>query len=104
MIFAAALMEDGWSSGNVKRAAAEAIFHVDEHVGEIAAIDRNVLHLIYALAGRILAHIDLRRLGSCAVELNGAAYRGNRRGINGSSCRRCRRLFRSGAGGLLLFF
>ena len=38
--------------------------------------------IVGALAGRVLAHVDLRRLGSRAVELHGAAHAGHGRGIN----------------------
>src|ERR1700722_1286688 len=103
VILAAALVEHGWGRGNIKRAAAEAILHVHEYVGEIPAIDDNVFCLVHTFAGRALAHIDLRRLGSSAVEFYGAAHGGNGGRIDRSRRRRRRWLFRRRAGRLLFF-
>ena len=59
MILAALLVEHDRVFGDVKSAAAKAVLHVDEHVGEITAVDDDVLGFIRAFAARILAHVDL---------------------------------------------
>src|SRR5580700_5223758 len=87
MILAAALVEHDRVLGNVEGAVAESIFYVDEDVGEIAVGHDYVLGFVHAFAGWILTHVDLRWLGSHAVELDGAVYRGHGRGINWRGCR-----------------
>src|SRR5712692_1121898 len=77
MILAAALVEYDWVFGNVEGPASESVFHVDEHVGEITAGHDHILGFVRALAAWVLAHVNLRGLGSRAIKLHGAADRGN---------------------------
>src|SRR4029077_11907856 len=59
MILAAALVKNDRILGHVKGAAAQTVLHVNENIGEFAAVDHNGLHGIVALACCILAHINL---------------------------------------------
>src|SRR5947208_17142408 len=72
MIFAAALIERDGFLGNVEGAVAEALFYVDENVGEVAAGGHNVFSRIRALAGGILAHVNFGGLRGFAVEFPSA--------------------------------
>src|SRR5437868_7584472 len=87
MILASLLIEHNGIFGQIESAIAEAVFHVYEDVGEIAAADHNTFSLVSALAARVLAHIDLCRFGSGAIELHSAVNRGHGGGIDGSSGR-----------------
>ena len=62
---AATLLRDGdflrWRS---ERATAQSVFHIDQHVRQVAVIDDNRLRLVLAFAARIGRHVDfLRRWG-----------------------------------------
>src|ERR1700722_6478078 len=87
MILAALLFEHDRILGHVERPAAQSIFYVHEHVGQVAAINHNIFGLVGALASRVLAHVDLRRFRCGPVELHRAAHRRRSRGINGRWCR-----------------
>ncbi len=87
MILAALLIEHDRILGSVEGAIAQAVFHVDEDVGQVAATDHDAFGFIGALAAGILAHVDLRGLGSGAVELHRAAHGRRGRGINRSGRR-----------------
>src|SRR6266849_915246 len=82
MITAALLVEYDSVLGDVKAAVAEAALHVNEHVSQIAIFHDHCLGGIVALAGRILTHINLRRLGGRTVEFHGAAYGSGGAGID----------------------
>ena len=105
MILAATLIEHHGIFGNVEGPAAQTIFHIDENISQIAARHDDVLGFVRALAARILAHVDLRSLGSRAIKLYRAVNRRrscriNRRGglrwsrrLRGSIARLLRILF-----------
>src|SRR5260370_39977208 len=80
MVFAAALIEGDGFLGNIERAVAEALFHIDEDVGEVATTGHNVFRHVGALAGGVLAHVNLGGLGGFAFKLHGAANAGGRGG------------------------
>src|ERR1051326_1237743 len=64
MVLAAFLVEHDGVLGKVEGAVAEAVFHVNEDVGQIASADPDVFSLVGPLAAGVLAHVDFRRLGS----------------------------------------
>src|ERR1700674_24170 len=89
MILASLLIESYRVFGNVKCASAEAVLHVHEHIGQIAAGNNHGFGGVGAFAGCVLAHVNLGGLGCCAVELDGAADAGHGVGVNGSGGGRC---------------
>src|SRR6266481_3623271 len=103
MVFAAALIELDGFFGNIESAVAEALFHIDEHVAEVTAGGHHVFRHVGALAGGVLAHVDLGGLGSFAFKFHGAANAGGRGGIDWSGgC--CRGGWGGGGSSGLLFF
>src|SRR5216684_3285501 len=82
MVFAAALIEGDGFLGNVEGAIAEALFHIDEDVGEVTTTGHNVFRHVGAFAGGILAHVNFGGLGGFAFKLYCAADAGGRGGIN----------------------
>src|SRR6266849_9787745 len=99
VIAAAALIELNGFLGNVKRAAAEALFDVDEDVREMAVCDDDILGHVRALAGGILAHVNLGGLRRGAIEFHNTDDDGsrcwvNRRGGGGRGWSRRGLLFR----------
>src|SRR6266478_6261431 len=84
MVFAAALIEGDGFLGNVERAVAEALFYVDEDVGEVTAGGHHVFRHVGALASGVLAHVNLGGLGGFAFKFHGAGDAGGRGGINRS--------------------
>ena len=73
VILATLLVDGDGFLGKVKGAVAQALFYINENIGQLAAIDDDGLSRVGALASGILAHINLGGLGSCAVEFHGAA-------------------------------
>src|SRR5260221_5141369 len=105
MVFAAALIELDGFFGNIESAVAEALFHIDEHVAEVTAGGHHVFRHVGALAGGVLAHVDLGGLGSFAFKFHGAANAGGRGGIDwGGGRAPARGRGGGGGGGGLVFF
>ena len=71
------------SLGASKVRSAQAFFHVNEDVGQLAVVGHDGLGLVVALAGRVLAHVNLLPLWEPPVELHGAADAGRRAGSIG---------------------
>src|SRR2546427_1482131 len=84
MVFAAALIERNGFFGNVERAVAQAFFDIDEDVGEVSAAGHHVFRHVGALAGGVLAHVNLGGLWGFAFKFHGAGDAGGRGGINRS--------------------
>src|SRR3984893_14988875 len=102
MILAAALIKHDSIARNVKRSASQAILHVNEYIGKIAAIDHDGFSFVQTLAAGILAHIDLGGLWSRSIKLHGTANLGSRCWSNrGGGARGRRLLLGGGVGGLL---
>src|SRR5258706_186845 len=106
MVFAAALIELDGFFGNIESAVAEALFHIDEHVAEVTAGGHHVFRHVGALAGGVLAHVDLGGLGSFAFKFHGAANAGGRGGgdLGGGGGRRGAGGGGGRGGGLFFFF
>ena len=83
MITAALLIKNDRILGNIEGAIADAVFHIDENIGEVAFIDDERFVLIGAFAGGVLRHVDLGRLRSRAIVLHRSAQRAYRGRING---------------------
>src|SRR5580700_10897221 len=84
MILASTLVEHDRSARHIERAIAQPVFYVHEHVCKIAVGHNYVFGLVGSLAARVLAHVDLRSLGSHALERYLAAERSYGRGIDWS--------------------
>ncbi len=78
MVLAAALIKHDSVARNVKRAASQAVLHVDEYISKIAAIDHDSFSFVRTLAAGILAHIDLGGLWSRSIKLHRTANLGGR--------------------------
>ena len=91
MVLAAALFDLSRGARNVKRPRTQPILHVHEDIGQLAAIVHHVLRHVHALAGGILAHVDLRHLRRGTGESNRSAHRRRSRRIDGRRSRRGRR-------------
>src|SRR5262249_59812511 len=74
------LVESDSVLGNIKRPAAQPVLYVNKHIGQIAVAHFNGLCLIRALAGRVLAHVDLGRFRCGSIEFDSAE-------IGRASCR-----------------
>src|SRR4029077_14342273 len=86
MVPATTLVEDNRILGHVESTAAKPVFYVDEDIGKIAAADYYVLSFVRTFAGRVLAHVDLRRFRRRAIKLHRTANCSHGCGID----RRCR--------------
>jgi hypothetical protein len=104
MILATLLNKHDGILGHIERTIPETIFHVNEHIGEVAAFDNDILRGVQPFAGGVRTHIDLSRLRRGAIELHRAVHGCNRRGINGCSRRRRLLLGRSICGLLSILF
>src|SRR3981081_475362 len=58
VIFAAALIQNDWVFGDVKRSVPETILYVHKHIGEVSTRDGNVFRFVRPLARGLLAHVD----------------------------------------------
>src|SRR5262249_9716727 len=92
VVAAAFLIEFDRSRRRIERAAAEAVFHVHEDVGQVLAIAGVGLDQVLALlgAGGVLRHIDFGGLGLGAIEAYGAGNRADRALVDRSRRRRGR--------------
>src|SRR5205823_7875638 len=79
----------------IESAAAQPVFDIDEHIGQIATAYFHRLGLVCAFARRILAHINLCWFRSSSVELHRATHGRDGAGINRRGCGRSRLFFRS---------
>src|SRR5260370_6618403 len=82
MILAAALIESDGLFGDVERAVAEALFYIDEDVGEVTTGGHYVFRHVCALAGGVLAHVHLCGLGGFAFKFHGTSNASGRGGTN----------------------
>src|SRR6267142_2654770 len=92
VIAAAALIELNGFLGDVEGTAAEAFLDVDEDVREMAVRDDEILGHVRALAGGVLAHVNLGSFRRGAIEFHDADDDGSRGWVNrgGGSGRRSR--------------
>src|SRR2546429_6980634 len=77
MVFAAALVESDGLFRHIESATAKAVLDIDEHVGEVAAAGEEGFRGVRALAGGVLAHVDFRARGRCALKFDSAGDGGN---------------------------
>src|SRR5260370_34591417 len=82
MVLAAGLIGGGGFLGNIESAIAEALLTIHKPIRKVAAADDHVFSDVRALAGGILAHVNLGGFRGFAIELHGAADAGCRGGIN----------------------
>src|SRR2546429_3767552 len=82
MVFAAALVESDGLFRHIESATAKAVLDIDEHVGEVAAAGEEGSRGVRALAGGVLAHVDFRARGRCALKFDSAGDGGNRGGVD----------------------
>src|SRR5438128_11860439 len=88
MVLAAALIDGYGRRGNVKRAISQTFLHVHENVGQLVGVRYHSLGRVRTLAGRILAHVNFRRLGGATVQTDCAADTVRARRIDRCRCAR----------------
>src|SRR5215831_1292556 len=87
MVPAAALVESDGIFWDVKSVVAKAVLYIDEHIGQMAAARDDGFRGVSPLAGRVLAHVDLRGRGHRAVKVDSATDGGSRGEIDGRGSR-----------------
>src|SRR5271165_6369254 len=100
-VILATLLVNGYGVfGDVEGSVAQAIFDVDEHIGQLAIVGHDGLRHVRTLAGSVLTHVNLLPFRGRTAEGHSTTHAGRGRRVNWHRGRR-RFYFRVRRGALL---